>query len=87
MWDKLTVPQHGQWGSQEESLVLIFTRAKTRTKRVLEHLFRAHSSEVLEAVVDCWHDQVLVSMFVQIVSQGLTSCTGETGQRGDLDGV
>ncbi|OJT08448.1 Protein dopey [Trametes pubescens] len=59
MWDKLNIPQDGRWGSQEESLVLIYGRAKTRTKRVLEHLFRAHSSEVLEAVVDCWHDQVL----------------------------
>ncbi len=62
MWDKLNIPQDGRWGSQEESLVLIYGRAKTRTKRVLEHLFRAHSSEVLEAVVDCWHDQVLVSV-------------------------
>ncbi|KAH9858301.1 Dopey, N-terminal-domain-containing protein [Lenzites betulinus] len=59
MWDKLIIPQDGRWGSQEESLVLIHSRARTRTKRVLEHLFRAHSSEVLEAVVDCWHDQVL----------------------------
>ncbi|KAI0639909.1 Dopey, N-terminal-domain-containing protein [Trametes polyzona] len=59
MWDKLVIPQDGRWGSQEESLSLIYGRARTRTKRVLEHLFRAHSSEVLEAVVDCWHDQAL----------------------------
>ncbi|KAI0830814.1 Dopey, N-terminal-domain-containing protein [Trametes gibbosa] len=59
MWDKLVIPQDGRWGSQEESLTLIYGRARTRTKRVLEHLFRAHSSEVMEAVVDCWNDQIL----------------------------
>ncbi|KAI0361079.1 hypothetical protein OH77DRAFT_1391372 [Trametes cingulata] len=59
MWDRLVVPQEGRWGSQEESLSLIYARARNRARRVLEHLFRVHSSEVLEAVVDCWHDQVL----------------------------
>ncbi|KAI0375501.1 hypothetical protein BV20DRAFT_986250 [Pilatotrama ljubarskyi] len=59
MWDKLVIQQEGRWGSQEESLSLIYTRARNRSRRVLEHLFRVHSSEVLEAVVDCWHDQVL----------------------------
>ncbi|KAI9057020.1 hypothetical protein FKP32DRAFT_1598504 [Trametes sanguinea] len=58
MWDRLIPPEDDRWGSQEESLALIYTRARNRSKRVLEHLFRAHSSEVLEAVVDCWHDQV-----------------------------
>ncbi|KAI0660570.1 Dopey, N-terminal-domain-containing protein [Cubamyces menziesii] len=59
MWDKLVVAPDSDWGSQEESLSLIYSRARTRAKRVLEHLFRAHSTEVLEAVVDCWHDQAI----------------------------
>ncbi|KAI0334441.1 hypothetical protein GY45DRAFT_1318466 [Cubamyces sp. BRFM 1775] len=59
MWDKLVVSPDSDWGSQEESLSLIYSRARTRAKRVLEHLFRAHSTEVLEAVVDCWHDQAI----------------------------
>ncbi|CDO73123.1 hypothetical protein BN946_scf185007.g177 [Trametes cinnabarina] len=59
MWDRLIVPEDERWGSQEESLALIYNRARNRSRRVLEHLFRVHSSEVLEAVIDCWHDQVL----------------------------
>lgn len=43
-----------QWGSQEESLTMIFTRSRTRCRRVLETLFRAHTLEVMESIVDCW---------------------------------
>lgn len=60
MWDKLVLPHDGDWASREESLALIYSRARNRSRRVLEHLFRAHSTEVLEAVVDCWQEQVLV---------------------------
>ena len=60
MWDKLAVPRGADWASREESLALIYSRARNRSRRVLEHLFRQHSTEVLEAVVDCWHEQVLV---------------------------
>ncbi|KAI0718921.1 Dopey, N-terminal-domain-containing protein [Cerioporus squamosus] len=59
MWDKLVLPHEGDWDSRDESLVLIYSRARTRSRRVLEHLFRVHSTEVLEAVVGCWHEQVL----------------------------
>ncbi|KAI0756510.1 Dopey, N-terminal-domain-containing protein [Daedaleopsis nitida] len=59
MWDKLFLPHEGDWASREDSLSLIYSRARTRSRRVLEHLFRAHSTEVLEAVVDCWYEQVL----------------------------
>ncbi|EJF67133.1 hypothetical protein DICSQDRAFT_151482 [Dichomitus squalens LYAD-421 SS1] len=58
MWDRLVIPQDNQWASREESLALIYTRARNRSRRVLEHLFRAHSTEVLEAVIDCWQEQV-----------------------------
>ncbi|TFK56468.1 hypothetical protein OE88DRAFT_1715528 [Heliocybe sulcata] len=42
------------WASQDHTLFLIFSRSRTRCRRVLEHLFRAQSSEVLESIVDCW---------------------------------
>lgn len=44
--------------SQDESLSLIFTRVRVRTRRVLEHLFRVQSAEVFEAVVECWDKNV-----------------------------
>ncbi|GJE86225.1 Dopey, N-terminal-domain-containing protein [Phanerochaete sordida] len=55
MWEQLVVPPQSRWGSQEESLTLIYTRARTRCRRVLEHLFKAHPLEVLESVVECWY--------------------------------
>ncbi|KAH9920216.1 Dopey, N-terminal-domain-containing protein [Epithele typhae] len=58
MWDKLVVPSDNHWASREESLSLIYSRARNRSRRVLEHLFRAYSTEVLEAVIDCWWEQV-----------------------------
>lgn len=62
MWDRLVIPEDSHWASREESLALILNRSRNRSRRVLEHLFRAHSSEVLEAVVDCWQEQVAVSI-------------------------
>ena len=67
MWDKLIIPEGSHWASREESLALIYTRSRNRSRRVLEHLFRAHSSEVLEAVVDCWQEQVAVG-FISCLS-------------------
>ena len=64
LWDKLVIPADGHWASREESLVLIYTRARNRSRRVLEHLFRAYSTEVLEAVVDCWCEQVAVGLIL-----------------------
>ncbi|OAX42077.1 hypothetical protein K503DRAFT_863326 [Rhizopogon vinicolor AM-OR11-026] len=37
-----------------DSLSMIFNRAHTRCRRVLEHLFRAHPTEVLESIIECW---------------------------------
>ena len=61
IWEQLATPQGARWGSQEESLNLIFTRTRTRCRRVLEHLFREYSLEVMESVVDCWSRGTSVS--------------------------
>ncbi|KAH9948184.1 Dopey, N-terminal-domain-containing protein [Amylocystis lapponica] len=52
IWETLAGPSHHLGTSQEESLSLIHARTKTRCRRVLEHLFRAHSTEVIESIVD-----------------------------------
>ena len=65
MWDKLVIPANGLWAAKEESLALIYTRARNRSKRVLEHLFRAYSTEVLEVIVDCWAEQVAVGVLIE----------------------
>lgn len=41
-------------------LSLICTKTRTRCRRVLEHLFRLHSAEVLESIVECWNAEKLV---------------------------
>lgn len=40
--------------SEDDSLAMIYSRTRGRCRRVLEFLFRAYPSEVLEAVVSCW---------------------------------
>ncbi|KAK0466281.1 Dopey, N-terminal-domain-containing protein [Desarmillaria tabescens] len=40
---------------KDESTSLIYNRVRLRSRRVLEHLFRVQSSEVFEAIVDCWN--------------------------------
>ncbi|TCD67610.1 hypothetical protein EIP91_012242 [Steccherinum ochraceum] len=54
IWISLVAPAPHVVSSQDESLSLIFSRSRTRCRRVLEHLFRAHASEVLECVIECW---------------------------------
>ncbi|KAI0783393.1 Dopey, N-terminal-domain-containing protein [Abortiporus biennis] len=55
VWSSLIPPQNpDEWTSHEESLSMIYTRSRTRCRRVLEHLFRTHSSEVLEGIIECW---------------------------------
>ncbi|KAI0095247.1 Dopey, N-terminal-domain-containing protein [Irpex rosettiformis] len=54
VWDQLVITMPENWDSREESLSLIYVRTRTRCRRVLEHLFRAHPLEVLESSVDCW---------------------------------
>ncbi|KZT72967.1 hypothetical protein DAEQUDRAFT_808918 [Daedalea quercina L-15889] len=46
-WDILADPERQLWSS-------VYPKAKTRCRKVLEHLFRAHPPEVLEFIVDCW---------------------------------
>ncbi|OBZ78644.1 Protein dopey-1 [Grifola frondosa] len=59
MWEVMVVPDDRHWKSREESLALIYTRTRTKCRRVLEHIFRVHSTEVLESIVDCWHNELL----------------------------
>lgn len=40
---------------------MIYSRARSRCRRVLEHLFKAHPLEVLECIVECWHRDTTVS--------------------------
>ncbi|KAG8219398.1 Dopey, N-terminal-domain-containing protein [Butyriboletus roseoflavus] len=40
--------------SEDDSLALIYSRTRVRGRRVLEYLFRAYPSEVLEGMVSCW---------------------------------
>lgn len=47
---------------EADSLSMIYSRTHARCRRVLEHLFRAHPTEVLESVIECWdHDASLRS--------------------------
>ncbi|KAG2044595.1 Dopey, N-terminal-domain-containing protein [Suillus americanus] len=47
---------------EADSLSMIYNRTHTRCRRVLEHLFRAHPTEVLESIIECWdHDALLRS--------------------------
>jgi hypothetical protein len=39
---------------------MIFNRAHTRCRRVLEHLFRAHPTEVLESIIEYWDRDALL---------------------------
>ncbi|KAI0081169.1 hypothetical protein K474DRAFT_1768894 [Panus rudis PR-1116 ss-1] len=59
IWESFAISHKSKWTSEEESLSLIYSRARTRCRRVLEHLFRVHSSEVLESVIVCWSDYTL----------------------------
>ncbi|KAG9313948.1 Dopey, N-terminal-domain-containing protein [Chiua virens] len=40
--------------SEDDSLIMIYSRTRGRCRRVLEYLFRAYPSEVLEGVISCW---------------------------------
>ncbi|KAG1736827.1 hypothetical protein EDD22DRAFT_343949 [Suillus occidentalis] len=48
--------------SEADSLSMIYNQTHAHCRRVLEHLFRAHPTEVLESVIECWdHDALLRS--------------------------
>ena len=40
---------------------MIYTRTRVRCRRVLEHLFRVYSIEVMESIIDCWGRDNVVS--------------------------
>ncbi|KAG2350958.1 hypothetical protein BDR05DRAFT_955104 [Suillus weaverae] len=57
VWHDTTSPR-----PEADSLSMIYNRTHARCRRVLEHLFRAHPTEVLESVIECWdHDALLRS--------------------------
>ncbi|KAG1886069.1 Dopey, N-terminal-domain-containing protein [Suillus subluteus] len=45
---------------EADSLSMIYNRTHARCRRVLEHLFRAHPTEVLESVIECWDRDALL---------------------------
>jgi hypothetical protein len=51
---------------KDDSLSYIYNRTRGRCRRVLEHLFRAHSAEVLESIIDCWNNDVVVSSLIRL---------------------
>ncbi|KAF8633541.1 hypothetical protein AX15_001344 [Amanita polypyramis BW_CC] len=54
VWGSLVWDIPASYSSTDESLSLIYSRTRLRCRRVLEHLFRAQSAEVLESVIHCW---------------------------------
>lgn len=48
LWDLLSDANEALWTFSA------YSKTRMRCRKVLEHLFRAHSTEVLESVVDCW---------------------------------
>ncbi|EPQ60111.1 hypothetical protein GLOTRDRAFT_101965 [Gloeophyllum trabeum ATCC 11539] len=56
---------------KDHTLVVIYNRSRTRCRRVLEHIFRAQSSEVLESIVDCWSKNCVTPLALQVWSRVL----------------
>jgi hypothetical protein len=52
---------------KDDSLSLIYTRTRLRCRRVLEHLFRVHSPEVFESIIDCWNQDKSVRIYLNPV--------------------
>lgn len=78
IWEQLVVPTQPSWGSLEESLALIYTRARARCRRVLEHLFKAHPLEVLESLVECWYRNETVRLCYALGGDVLTDLHSAT---------
>ncbi|KAG6813245.1 hypothetical protein H0H92_012882 [Tricholoma furcatifolium] len=55
IWGVLSWKNPTTWSPKDESLSLIYTRTRTRSRRVLEHFFRVQAVEVFESVIDCWN--------------------------------
>lgn len=43
-------------GPEDDTILLIYGRARQRCKRAFEKLFRAQSAEVMETLVECWFE-------------------------------
>lgn len=41
---------------------MIYSRTRVRSRRVLENVFRVHSVEVLEAIINCWNRDKMVRL-------------------------
>ena len=54
IWTTLAWSKPSSWSSKDDSLSMIYTRTRMRSRRVLEHLFRVQSAEVLEGIIHCW---------------------------------
>ncbi|KIJ53578.1 hypothetical protein M422DRAFT_73885 [Sphaerobolus stellatus SS14] len=57
--------------AEADSLKQIFNRARSRGRKVLERLFRAQSTEVIESIIECWNTATMVTAFT--IVDGLTS--------------
>ncbi|KAI0323044.1 Dopey, N-terminal-domain-containing protein [Amylostereum chailletii] len=55
LWTTLVWSERHAWTPMGDSLAMISNKSRARCRRVLEHLFRIHSAEVLESIVDCWN--------------------------------
>ena len=64
----MTAPAAKGASPTAESLALIYSRVRQRTRKVLERLFRAQSGEVLESLIECWNrtDEIIVRLAVLI---------------------
>src|ERR1700683_4624277 len=54
IWATLAWSKPSLWSSKDDSLSMIYSRTRVRCRRVLEHLFRMQSAEVLESIIECW---------------------------------
>ncbi|KAI0031253.1 Dopey, N-terminal-domain-containing protein [Vararia minispora EC-137] len=55
LWATLTWSESNSWTPRYEALSMINSKTRGRCRRAFEHLFRLHSAEVLESIIDCWN--------------------------------
>ncbi|KAG9123031.1 hypothetical protein FRC07_000333 [Ceratobasidium sp. 392] len=51
--------------AMDESISLTYARSRLRCRKVLERIFRVHSAEVLEIIIECWdkgEDSIVATM-------------------------
>jgi hypothetical protein len=58
-WAATPFPKPANWSSCDDSLSLVMSRTRLRCRRVIENLFRVHSAEVLESIIDFWNRESL----------------------------